>query len=778
LHTELFLAVFVVMKAAHLFNQRRINNGSDNNGNGNSPISINDSNSNNNDKLLQYLRTIVLCMLLALFLYDDVHGTRASTEYRLVPSHASLNLAQSYIVWYQRTPFCWFFLFLGMLSAISMRHVEGFVRSHEMRSWQERTAVKVCIVVACLVGVSVVFLHHNQDLRTPGTTKSASINLHAHTFIMLILSYVTIRNLTPSLRRCHLFIPRQLGRMSLELYVLQHHLLMSNNGQNLLALIPGWPKINLLYSLLLLVATSFAAHRVTIGLRSVLFDNNCKRALVSFSILALSFVLCSLVVAILHLLGCATAFFLCLFSLILGYTLLTRLEKLAVGESTCENMSDSQSPQRHPLSRSGRILPLFCGSIVVLTFASVYRHTYTTGARRQGAMPSECAELVQNGSWIPALECTSMSRGVAYREHGIIDMVCQPQTNHLVWGWRSSTANTKCHVRQRDSASVHRAIRHKTVVFIGDSIVRHLYHATCRQAGDKRAGMYNTTMGKWTNLARQYNNGTLGFMWAPYSDEAITQLDTFKSKQPRPELIVVGGGLWDRLHRYNSSDERDKIHALIDTLAVKLKELRAIGIPVVWVVPTMINTYGLMTQDKRERIPESEVAIFRELYVNKGVLEAASFVLDGRLFSSGRVSDSYDGVHYPFDVYDAGSQMLLNAFDWLLPQSTSSSRAANDIKLYTETKESFHASIGLIAMLMLTAMLALCSPWVTEACQGRTMALMLNKVCRARQHIRGENQFKSKNSEDGDLDNEERQDLIVVGDGNGNDDGSGGLDNR
>ena len=50
-----------------------------------------------------------------------------------------------------------------------------------------------------------------------------------------------------------------------------------------------------------------------------------------------------------------------------------------------------------------------------------------------------------------------------------------------------------------------------------------------------------------------------------------------------------------------------------------------------------------------------------------GILSSASFVIDGPAFSKERVSESFDGVHYPNDVYDAGAQIFANALDWLLP---------------------------------------------------------------------------------------------------------------
>ena len=85
-------------------------------------------------------------------------------------------------------------------------------------------------------------------------------------------------------------------------------------------------------------------------------------------------------------------------------------------------------------------------------------------------------------------------------------------------------------------------------------------------------------------------------------------------------------------------------------------------------VPTTINSNALLTDEKRENINEEKMEEFRAYYAEVGVPGAASFVLDGPVWTRGRVSESYDGVHYPHSVYDAGSQILVNAMDWLLPE--------------------------------------------------------------------------------------------------------------
>ena len=94
----------------------------------------------------------------------------------------------------------------------------------------------------------------------------------------------------------------------------------------------------------------------------------------------------------------------------------------------------------------------------------------------------------------------------------------------------------------------------------------------------------------------------------------------------------------------------------------------------IWIVPTTINTLGLNTDQKRENIREEQMAEFRRLYDKLGIGEAVDLVLDGTVFTQDRVKESYDGVHYPLQVYDGGAQILLNAIDLFFQHQASRSR--------------------------------------------------------------------------------------------------------
>jgi hypothetical protein len=87
------------------------------------------------------------------------------------------------------------------------------------------------------------------------------------------------------------------------------------------------------------------------------------------------------------------------------------------------------------------------------------------------------------------------------------------------------------------------------------------------------------------------------------------------------------------------------------------------------VTPTTINSWALNTEQKRNNIREEQMEAFRDLYLKEGVAGAATFLFHGPAYTRDRADESYDGIHYPFSVYDGGAQILANALDWLLVDS-------------------------------------------------------------------------------------------------------------
>jgi hypothetical protein len=339
---------------------------------------------------------------------------------------------------------------------------------------------------------------------------------------------------------------------------------------------------------------------------------------------------------------------------VLGAILYQCISIHATLSDTTENAVDNR-----PTSRT---VPLVVGTSTILVAGMLGSYLSAMGAGPIEPLGSSCNATVHRGRWIRIDGCNEISRGASYRDFGIGSLgTCSA----LVWGWEA--ADSHCRFTHRDTQTLQAVLDHRRVIFIGDSIIRHLYHAACRQLGDWQAGSYNTSLEKWSNISRQYGNLAMDFWWAPYTANLTAQVDHLLARhKDTPDLIVIGGGAWDRLHTYHTETERATLRDAVGALSQRLERLKA-TVPVSWVEPTTMNTWALMSEQKRQNIREDQIAELRLLYRQVGIHNAVSFVLNGTAFTVDRVDESYDGVHYPLAVYDGGAQILVNALDWLLP---------------------------------------------------------------------------------------------------------------
>jgi len=167
------------------------------------------------------------------------------------------------------------------------------------------------------------------------------------------------------------------------------------------------------------------------------------------------------------------------------------------------------------------------------------------------------------------------------------------------------------------------------------------------------------------------------FKWSPLAKDQVMAIKDIRDRPAvaqdeegaiKPDMIVMGGGAADRLHIFSTDEDRESHRDTLRELTNQMRLARSENIPVVWVIPTTINSKALTTDEKQANIKEEDMEAMRALYATMGVLEGSSFVIDGPAFTASRVAESYDGVNYPLSVYDGGAQILANAMDWLLPR--------------------------------------------------------------------------------------------------------------
>jgi hypothetical protein len=90
-----------------------------------------------------------------------------------------------------------------------------------------------------------------------------------------LLGYVFLRNVTPTLRSHYAHSLHELGKVTLETYLLQHHLWLSSNAKTLLRLIPqeDWRACNMLVTTALYFVCSRELYRLTMSLRGMMLPD-------------------------------------------------------------------------------------------------------------------------------------------------------------------------------------------------------------------------------------------------------------------------------------------------------------------------------------------------------------------------------------------------------------------------------------------------------------------------------------------------------------------------
>lgn len=500
----------------------------------------------------------------------------------------------------------------------------------------------------------------------------------AYGSVIPILTYVYFRNLTHALRGTYCHVLQHFGQISLETYLLHYHIWLTSNGTTLLVWVPGWPKVNLLIVTLVFYGVCRQLHHLTLHLRKVLLPIQHPRVCVrnvallggvlgGFYVLALA--LNSL--GLLHLktvAGVAMVGGMLLYQFVMDVTSSESQQPISPASTSSPHVVDKKTTTT-TTTVIGAVTPHLIGAMVVLILGLTWHGMAQSGAGKIQKLPATCDAFVNDGMWVPVDACNAEARGAAARDHGLANFAtCNPASQTYVWGWNQTRPSTHCRFSHRSPRDLGTTLRGRTITFVGDSIVRHTFHAMARQMGLAEAGAYNAKLPKWSDMVHRVedHDATVQFYWAALATDQVAKLQELLKKDEHPDLLVVGGGPWDRLHVYATDEDRESHRATVRALANELKLARSAGIPVAWIVPTTINTPALLTQEKQDNIKETDMEAMRALYLSLGVLDAASFVLDGPAFTTGRVTESYDGVHYPLSVYNAGAQILANAMDWLL----------------------------------------------------------------------------------------------------------------
>lgn len=571
--------------------------------------------------------------------------------------------------WYFRTTLDHWSTFLGMIFAANYPITALWLKKVEALPPMKEWTIKLSVLFA-LLSVFVWWV------RNPFSEPKLSYNLtNCYFGFIPLITYIYARNIHPTLRSRSMNLLHTIGKTTLETYLLQHHLWLTSNAKSLLILIPGWPKCNFLVVTIVYFFTSRRVYSLTMYLRGMLLPNNLQFCLRSLAAIAGILIFSLLLSTVFNTPGAV-----CSAALTIGFLL----------HGAVINMQKSASTQKTTTAMN--LLPMiFVASMAIVAVNFFDHYSDNVAASSISALPSSCKSYATRGSWIEVDSCSESTKGIAYHDAGVSAF---SQCNSLQsWGWDAQPPSSGCRFVHRTSKDLKKTlVGGRRIAFVGDSITRNTFFSFANLAGGKLPQSFD----KHSNIEIGVGQLKLNFFWAPYVSDlksTITRADTFF------DTFIVGNGLWDCLHKHDelndkSTGYKDTLGELVSLLSTNK---RSHGTGVMWLMPTTVNDANLQIEEKIEFMKEEQVAVYRN-YQRFILSDEPSFdlIFDMSLISASRVSESYDGVHYPTQIYDVSAQIISQALDWSLPD-----RELEDVPFVpNEPGKMANPSLGLLMVLI------------------------------------------------------------------------------
>eukprot|EP00981_Chlorochromonas_danica_P007694 scaffold1869_cov163-Ochromonas_danica.AAC.6 len=500
--------------------------------------------------------------------------------------------------------------------------------------------------------------------------------------IIPLTAYIFFRNITPSIRSGVSMSLHDLGKTTLETYLLQHHIWLSSNAKTLWTITPGNPWVNFALATLVFFAVSKELYRLTMSLRGMILPDDKNLAMKNGLGLAGLMVLCWGLAEVLILLemGMLEVVLTCFGLAVVSLFVIIRFATSAAEQSLY---------QQYQL----RFIKLMgAGFAIVLVFLllrgnnSTDESPYlsnslpTTNAKKANVGPShDCLDAISNGHWAvgPCGE-SSGEKQVAY---------CVKEQ----WIWDSAVIGPSCPIHRYTPISLQTSFKNKRVAFIGDSIVRSAYHGFLSSV-DHTYDQNHSYIFKHQdmNYYPSFSNTTsFKFYWTPFLQNITSLLQRESKTLQEADIIVMGASLWDALYYHNVGQFSQSLNEL-STLLSKFSNNNnnsssgSVKPVKMWLLPTVILDDRLLSEEKRQFMNEQMLTQYRQAVRNSAIRNHVQVIINGQTASAVRESHSVDGIHYTEDVYEVMGQMIANAFilhhPELMQKSASSLSSSSSVK--------------------------------------------------------------------------------------------------
>ena len=519
-----------------------------------------------------------------------------------------------------------------------------------------------------------------------------------------VLCYIYFRNINQIVRSYHVESFKAIGVYSLEIYLLHIHLFVGED-KTTKTLLPGYPTCNLLCIIWLtaMIAKSLKISTTVVTSMLSTHKKNRKRCerhmLILFGTLAIIHAF-STIFEFMQMLSpevIVTSTIVC--GILLYQTVIDSVwheSNFKTAKGTDSVTINSMQTSNTAISSVSKTSPPVVGAVMILLFCLIWQIISMSGYMSPRSLAATCIDNVNEGSWVPIDICSEFQKSKSTREHYSRSSNANTKCTEIYqWGWNNAALSSRCKYHFHSHIEAQRKMNGKAIVFIGDSMTRNLFLATCRAFGDSSAGVLEQDLPIHSEITKKFGTVTLNFQWAPLASDVLSKLNI---NEASADLIVAGSGVMDKLHLFATDEDKQSHKDSLDRLANGLQMLKGINIHTVWFTPTVVNTKALSSEEKRTQMGESSMEEIRSIYEDSGVNNAATFVLEGHTFTQGQAHLSYDGINYPPRIYDVGAQIMMNALDWIYPEIRLNSKHLIDDSFEPRTGAMANQYLGLMVL--------------------------------------------------------------------------------
>ncbi|CAN0169434.1 unnamed protein product [Ascophyllum nodosum] len=578
--------------------------------------------------------------------------------------------------WYFRTSLDHWSTFLGMIFALNYPATAQWMKKVESMPPGRQWAIKGFVSVV-LLSVTAWWAAEILPL-----TKLVYNQKNAYFGVAVpVLTYIYVRNLSPTLRTRYLEPLHSLGKITLETYLMQHHVWLTSNAKTLLVLVPGHPKVNMVLLSVTYVLVSRELYRLTMSLRGMCLPDNLSACLRNLTGIAVALASSVGVAKALILVGAGPVTCGCVIAAI-GFGAAFAVHRLLLLPSARDGGSSGGSigggcggalsaaavtgtgvgadlaVKNSPAERKydGRLLhanhtvPMLAIVAMTLAGASLIANSTLAGSRvRPGPYTfstDACVDLANEGMWkVESGECHDPMEASAY---------CNSQE----WKWVG--VNDHCHLHYMPPSEVKEVLKAgRHIIVVGDSIERFVYYALIRSLAEPTPNAHNTSVEKHADFSWEASDGSgtrFEFLWAPLAHDLTNRVSTVYDGE-LPDVLMMGGGLWDALYSRDVEEYMEATSSLQDVVNGD----HGVDQPAkMWVTMTNVVTDRLATEEKKTWLTEQNLAAYRGVLESSGLLQDVDGVIDGIKLTTGQRRESYDGVHYSDLTYDAFAQVAVN----------------------------------------------------------------------------------------------------------------------